>query len=82
MKLRNLHIADPHLFVLYFGFISTLGSAVWCFLCQDRLKELYPLSYRAVMEDGIHQIMLSAALHLILAAVVWLDARKQESRQP
>ena len=79
MKLRNLHIVTPHLFILYIGFVSTLGSAVWCLLCQGRMKALYPLSYRAVNADAITQIALSAVLHLILAAVVWLDGRKRDS---
>ncbi len=79
MKFKNLHIVNPHLFILYIGFVSTLGSAVWCFLCQDRLKELYPLSYRAVLSDSLSQIVLSAVLHLLLAAVVWLDQRGKES---
>ena len=80
MKLRNLHIVTPHMFILYIGFVSTLGSAVWCFLYQNRLKELFPLSYRTILVDGITQIMLSAALHLLLAAVVWLDQRSRSSR--
>jgi len=79
MKLRNLHIVTPHIFILYIGFVSTLGSAVWCLLCQHRLRELYPLSYRAVFSDAIVQIMLSAALHLILAALVWLDQRGRDA---
>ncbi len=79
MKLRNLHIVTPHIFILYIGFVSTLGSAVWCFLCQHRLRELYPLSYRAVFSDAIVQIMLSASLHLILAALVWLDQRGRDA---
>ena len=82
MKFRDLHMVNPHLIILYFGFVSTLGSAAWCFLCQNRLKELFPLSYRAVTQDAIDQIVLSAALHLILATVVWLDTRKAERRSP
>jgi hypothetical protein len=81
MKWKSLHIANTPLFILYLGFVSTLGSAVWCFLCQSRIKALYPLSYRAVLSDGISQIALSAALHLLLAAAVWWDDRKRDAER-
>ncbi len=79
MRIQKLHIEDLPIFILYLGLVSTLGSAVWSFLCYDRLKALYPLSYRAVAADGIGQIALSAILHMILAALVWLDVRKKEA---
>jgi len=77
MKRKVLHMDIHANFILYLGFVSTLGGAIWCFLCHGRLKELYPLSYPVVAEDGIAQLALSAALHILLAAVVWLDRREK-----
>ena len=77
MKREALHMENLPLFILCLGFLSTLGGAVWFFLCRTRLQTLYPFTYRNILTESLTQMALSAALHLLLSFAVWLDMRKR-----
>lgn len=78
MQARPIHIANLPLFMLFLGFVSTLGGAVWTLLYAFRMKAVR-LSYPDLIGQGLEELVFSAFLHILLAAAVYFDSRRREN---
>ncbi len=78
MRFKPIHIAEPPLFFLFLGFVSTLGGAIWTLLYTFKLKETR-LSYFDAIGQGIEELAFSAILHILLAVAVYFDMRRREN---
>lgn len=78
MPFKKLHIEITPLLILYFGAVSTAGGGFWLWLQDKLLRETDPLSAASVLRAGLEELILSAVLHVILAAVIALHEKTKE----
>jgi len=78
MRVKKIHIADFPLFILFLGFVSTLGGAIWTLIYTFHLKQT-SISYYNAIEQGIEELMFSAFFHVLLAVIIHIDIKRREN---
>ncbi len=79
VRFCKLSVKELPIWILFFGFISTLGGAVWHLLLCQRLREILPLSYLTIARQSIEELTFAAALHILLAIVLFWDIKRKEN---
>jgi hypothetical protein len=78
MRIKKIHIADFPLFILFLGFVSTLGGAIWTLLYTVHLKKTC-ISYYNAIEQSIEELIFAAIFHVLLAIIIHFDIKRREN---
>ena len=78
MRIKKIHIAEFPLFILFLGFVSTLGGAIWTLLYTFHLKKT-SISYYNAIEQGLEELVFSAVFHILLAVIIHFDMQRREN---